>query len=91
MRIGAIFNLLRRDDVLLAEGLSVFEVDVPPVLAGHTIAETAIREATGCNVIALKTDGKMIANPGPETPLPAQAQLILLAVPTPRRSLCGVT
>ena len=79
MGANAIFNLLRRDDVLLlAEGLNAFEVDVPPGLAGRTIAETAIRESTGCNVIALETEGKMIANPGPGTLLPAGSQIILL-------------
>jgi voltage-gated potassium channel len=79
MGANAIFNLLRRDDVLLlAEGLSAFEVDVPGELAGKTLGSTAIRETTGCNLIALTTDGGMIANPSPETVLTAGAQMILL-------------
>ena len=76
---NAIFNLLRRHDVLLlAEGLSAFEVDVPASLAGKTLGSTAIREATGCNLIALTTGGGMIANPSADTVLPAGAQMILL-------------
>jgi voltage-gated potassium channel len=79
MGANAIFNLLRRNDVLLvAEGLSAFEVEVPPKLVNRTLAQSAIREQTGCNVIALQTGEQTLANPGPETLLPAQGVLILL-------------
>ncbi len=76
---NAIFNLLRRHDVLLlAEGLSAFEVDVPPKLAGRTLGETSIRESTGCNVVAIRTGEHMIANPPPDTRLSPDARLILI-------------
>lgn len=79
MGANAIFNLLRRNDVLLlSEGLSVFEVDIPAALAGQTLGQTAIRASTGCNVIAIETDQAMIANPGPETRLPLGAEMILI-------------
>ena len=53
---NAIYNLLRREDVLLlAEGLSALEMNIPPSLAGRTLSETAIRETTGCHVVAIET------------------------------------
>jgi Trk K+ transport system NAD-binding subunit len=79
MGANAIFNLLRRDDVLLlAEGLSAFEVDIPAALSGLTLIETKIRESTGCNVIALETDEGVITNPAPETRLKLGARMILI-------------
>jgi K+/H+ antiporter YhaU regulatory subunit KhtT len=79
MGANAIFNLLRRDDVLLlAEGLSAFNVVVPDSLSGKTLGQTTIRESTGCNVIAIKTDAGLIANPTSDTQLSLGAQMILI-------------
>jgi Trk K+ transport system NAD-binding subunit len=79
MGANAIFNLLRREDVLLlAEGLSALEINIPPSLAGRTLAETAIRETTGCNVVAIETADGLIVNPPPDTRLPAAAQMIVI-------------
>ena len=79
MGANAIYNLLRRDDVLLlAEGLSAFEVDIPKVLGGLTLGESKIRESTGCNVIALETNEGMITNPTPDTRLALGARMILI-------------
>jgi voltage-gated potassium channel len=76
---NAIYNLLRREDVLLlAEGLSALEIDIPPSLAGRTLAETAIRKATGCNVIAIDTPAGLTVNPPPDTRLPPGARMILI-------------
>lgn len=79
MGANAIFNLLQRDDVLMiAEGLNVLKVKMPESLAGKTIAESDIRQDTGCSVVALKLDGQMQINPDPSTPLPMQADLVLI-------------
>jgi Trk K+ transport system NAD-binding subunit len=79
MGANAIFNLLRREDVLLlAEGLSAIEMNVPPSLAGRTLAETAIRETTGCNVVAIDTPGGLIVNPPSDTRLPLAARMIVI-------------
>jgi Trk K+ transport system NAD-binding subunit len=79
MGANAIFNLLRREDVLLlAEGLSAIEMNVPPSLAGRTLAETAIREMTGCNVVAIETPDGLIVNPPPDTRLPLAARVIVI-------------
>lgn len=79
MGATAIFNLLKRiDTLLLAEGLSVFRIPMPPSMAGRSLAECSIRQATGCNVIALARDGSLEINPDALTPLPAHAELILV-------------
>jgi len=79
MGANVIFNLLRRSDVLLlAEGLDVFKVPVPALLAGKTISDSAVRRETGCTVIAIDaTDGVQV-NPHPGTTLPPGAEIIVI-------------
>lgn len=79
MGANAIFNLLRRSDVLLlAEGLDVFRVKVPPSLAGKTLTEGAIRQRTGCSVIAIHTADGVQVNPDPSTALPADGEMVVI-------------
>jgi Trk K+ transport system NAD-binding subunit len=79
MGANAIFNLLRREDVLLlAEGLSALEVRIPPSLAGRTLAETSLVETIGCNVVAIETPDGLVANPPPDTKLPLGARMIVI-------------
>jgi Trk K+ transport system NAD-binding subunit len=79
MGANTMFNLLKRGDVLMVtEGLNVFKVPLPAALAGKTIASLAIRQASGCNVIALNVDGRMYINPDPTAALPAHAEMILI-------------
>ncbi len=81
MGANAIFNLLRRADVLmLAEGLTVFRVKVPPPLVGKSITESAVRSETGCNIVALKSDTSLDINPDPKSILTADAEIILIGV-----------
>jgi Trk K+ transport system NAD-binding subunit len=76
---NAAFNLLERGGTLMvAEGLDVFKVKMPASLAGKTIADSDIRGATGCTIIALDSDGTAQANPDPNRPLPAGAEMILI-------------
>jgi voltage-gated potassium channel len=79
MGASIIFNLLKRSDLLMvAEGLNVIRVDLPPSLAGRTIAETSIRAETGCTVVAVNRHGEMEVNPDPTKPLEADAEIILI-------------
>jgi len=79
MGANAIFNLLQRGDVLMvAEGLNVFKVKMPSPLAGKTIAESDVRQDTGCSVVALDVEGRMIINPDPQEPLSDRADLVLI-------------
>jgi Trk K+ transport system NAD-binding subunit len=81
MGANAIFNVLRRADVLmLAEGLTVFRVAVPPALVGKTIAESAVRSQTGCSIVALTANSTIEINPEPNRTLTADAELILIGV-----------
>jgi Trk K+ transport system NAD-binding subunit len=79
MGANAVFNVLERGDVvMLAEGLDVFRHPVPPSLAGRPLAQTRIREESGCSVVALETQGVAQINPPPDVPLPLGAELILI-------------
>ena len=79
MGAHAVFNVLEKDDVLmLAEGLDVFRHPVPRSLAGRVLAETGIRERTGCSVVAVVREGSMTVNPPPDATLPDHAELILI-------------
>jgi voltage-gated potassium channel len=77
---SAIWDRFRPDDTLvIAEGLSVFRVPVPPPLVGHTIADSDIRQDTGCNVVAIAEGGAVLGNPSSHTVLAKGAELLLIA------------
>jgi Trk K+ transport system NAD-binding subunit len=79
MGANAVFNVLERGDVvMLAEGLDVFRHPVPAALAGRPLAQTRIREESGCSVVALETNGAAEINPSPDEPLPPGSELILI-------------
>ncbi len=79
MGATAVFNLLKRSDLeMLAEGLDIFRLPVPPGLVGRTIAAAGIRQQTGCTVVALCTPDGLQVNPDPEQPLPVEAELLLI-------------
>lgn len=79
MGANIIFNLLDRGDILmLAEGLAVFKLKLPTVMVGKTLAETAPRQKTGCNVVAVITEETTLFNPDPAMPLPAESDIILI-------------
>lgn len=74
-----IFNVLRKTDILvIAEGLHVAEAEVPTALIGKTLAEAAIPRDTQCNVVALRSNGELQMNPGPDVRLSAGAELLLI-------------
>jgi Trk K+ transport system NAD-binding subunit len=77
---SAIWNSLGVNDTLvLAEGLEVMRVAVPDRIAGKTLAEAQLRQRTGCTVVAVDRDGAMDTNPDPTVPLPADADLVVIA------------
>jgi len=79
MGAGAVVNLLQRSKILMvAEGLDLFEVPVPAELAGRTIAESSIRERTGCSVVAIRTERGMEVVPNPSEILAADADIVLI-------------
>lgn len=79
MGANTIFNLLKRSDVLMVtEGLSLFRIEVPEDLAGKTVADCAIRESTGCTIVAVQRNGTLETNPGPGEVLPSDCEIVLI-------------
>ena len=79
---NALFNLLQRSDLLMiAEGLDVFKVPVPEELAGKTLAEADFRQRTNCSVIGIDSDDRTMTNPGPDSVLPENGQIVLIGTP----------
>nr|MBF0223474.1 potassium channel protein [Desulfobulbaceae bacterium] len=79
MGANRILNLLQPDDVsVFTEGLNVFSRPVHDSLVGKTLVEAAIREKTGCTVIAIKTGDNLVVNPDPGIPFNEQDKLILI-------------
>jgi Trk K+ transport system NAD-binding subunit len=76
---NVLFNLLQRADILvLAEGLDAFRLPIPPALVGRSLADSQIRQEIGCNVVAVVQGRAFDINPDPHTPLPADAELVLI-------------
>ena len=79
MGSNAIISLLARSNILMvAEGLDVFEVEVPTSLVGQTIAAADIRNQSGCSVVAIRQGDQATINPDPHMTLPGDAELILI-------------
>ena len=79
MSANTILNLLRPDELLmLAEGLNIFRVAVPPSYVGKTLAESKIRAQTGCNVVAICDQAAMCVNPTPAHQLSGDNELVLI-------------
>lgn len=79
MGASAVFNILRRGDLLMmAEGLDVFRVPVPPGLAGRSLASTNLRQETGCSVIGVRRNGGAAEAPDLRTPLEHGSELIVI-------------
>ena len=62
----------------MAEGLYVFRLKAPKALVGKNLAQSKIRQMTGCSVAAIKVDGVMAINPDPQAPIQEDAELILI-------------
>lgn len=79
---NAILNLIGRDNILMvAEGLDVFEMDVPPTLGGKTIAEAAIRARTGATVVAVRDGNEIQITLDPSQRLEPGSRVILIGTP----------
>lgn len=79
MGASAVTSFLKRGKIFtVAEGLNAFEVRVPKALAGRTVAQSGIRERTGCSVVATQKDNKIHALPGPEEVLQQGTEIILI-------------
>lgn len=76
---NAIFNILERNDVvMIAEGLNVFTVPTPHTLGGKKIVDSAVRQQTGCSILAVNKDGHQTINPPPDMVIPGESELVLI-------------
>ncbi|MFP4623057.1 MAG: potassium channel family protein [Gemmatimonadota bacterium] len=83
MGANAIVNILEGGDVVMvAEGLDLFRVPVPPPLRGVPLRDSRIREKTGCNVVAVQEGGSVHTSPPPEAPLPSGPEDEIILVGT---------
>ena len=79
MGANAILTLLDRSDVVMvAEGLNIFRVPVPPELVGRTMAEADIRRKTGSTVVAWQVGDALTLTPDPNAPMPRDGELIVI-------------
>lgn len=79
MGASAVMNFLHRSKILMvAEGLYLFEVSVPSELAGRTIATSAVREHTGCSIVAIRAERGVDVVPDPSAVLPAGGGVVLI-------------
>jgi len=79
MGASTILDVLRPNQLLLLEeGLEVFRARVHPLLGDLSLRDSRIRELTGCNVIAVNSDGRVSLNPDPSVRLRAGDELILI-------------
>ena len=75
-----------RELLMLGEGVEVFDISLPDVLAGRTLADAAIGECTGLNVIAVRENGRIRTQPSASGVLSAGCALIALGTPEQRRA-----
>lgn len=77
--VDAVFGVLAQQDVLmLVEGLTLFRVQAPPSLAGVTLAQSRIRQETGCSVVAIQDGDRFLINPGPSVPIAKDSEIIVI-------------
>ncbi len=76
---SSIFNIFRRgSSILLAEGLDVFRIPVPESLVGKTLGQCRFRQTTGCNVVAIESNGEFNAKLLPTSVLERDATLVVV-------------
>ena len=88
MGASAIVNVLEGGDVVMvAEGLDLFRVPVPPELRGVSLRKSGIRQETGCHVVAFQQADGVHTNPPPDAALPAEpgSEIILVGTTADER------
>jgi Trk K+ transport system NAD-binding subunit len=79
MAANTILNLLKPGELLMiAEGLNIFRVVVPPSYVNKSLSESQIRSQSGCNVVAICDREAMCINPEPSFRFGENNELILI-------------
>ena len=76
---NTVINLLMPGRVfMLTEGLNIFRVKAPASLVGVSLIDSGIRNATDCNVVAIRSDNELAVPPDPHAVIKADDELILI-------------
>lgn len=87
---NAIFNFLMNEETMfLAEGLNFFHLQAPRSLIGKALAQSGIREKTGCTVVAIQHRGEAVINPEPTHTIEKDDELILIGTYDAESSFLG--
>jgi Trk K+ transport system NAD-binding subunit len=70
--------LLGRELIVMGEGTELFSEKTPAHLYGKPLAASGIGSATGLNVVAIRENGRFIANPTAATELTEGSELVML-------------
>ena len=90
LAVQTIFSLiLGRDLVVVGEDAELFAEPIPARLVGKPLSESGIGAETGLNVIAIREDGRFVANPTGDSELRAGAELLMLGSPEQRERFHG--
>ncbi len=77
---STILNLLQPEKMLMiSEGLNIFRATPNKAIVGRALRDQHIRATTGCSIVAIKRDEKMLINPHPNTVVQDDDELILIA------------
>jgi voltage-gated potassium channel len=84
--VDSIMSLVNGDaTVMLGEGVRLFEVRVPPSLAGQPLSKTGIGSRTGLSVVAIEEKQIVTTQLTSETLLPEGGTLLMLGNDDQRR------
>ncbi|MFP4040829.1 MAG: potassium channel family protein [Desulfosudaceae bacterium] len=76
---ATVLNLLQPQKILmLSEGLNVFRAALNARMHHQSLLDLAIREQTGCSVVAIKREGELLSNPDPAIQLKKEDELLLI-------------
>jgi len=91
MGANTIINLLKPNKILMfAEGLNIFRSSVHSSLTGKSLAESQIREQTGCSVIAVGRENKLNISPEPSIILGEHDEMVLIGTNDAEKRLMDI-
>ena len=77
--------ILDRELVVVGEGTELFVEPIPPHLVGKPLSSSEIGAQSGLNVIGIRQDGSLAANPSASTELVAGSELVMIGTAEQRQ------
>jgi Trk K+ transport system NAD-binding subunit len=86
LALKTLIAILRGSElIVVGEGTEIFIERTPPHLFGKPLFDSGIGASTGLNVIAIRENGRFVANPPASTELNAGSELVMLGSPEQRK------